>query len=173
MITGILSVEDKDFFGDAYMLYREAKYALPKPILDILEPLNYELYFFGSRSKMPIPTDDKVSDWDFAVDSSKYPVLPEIFKLKQPEDNDYEMYTDGFTFEVWEADIEGYQIQVVKKNSFEWFKSVWDNLDNDFYATYINKRSPQYIGKDGVTQLFSSYASLYSSYLNKSYEDML
>lgn len=174
MITGYLAIEDKSFFGEDYTKYKNASSTLPQPILEVLAPLEYELYFYGSRSKMPIPADDKVSDWDFAVDNSKHPILPLNFKFKNPlEEAPYDMYADGFTFECYEADIEGHKVQIVLKSNFEWFKSVWEDLDEDFYRTYINKRSPQYMSKAGVTQLFSSYASLYSSYLNKSYEDML
>lgn len=173
MITGYIAKNGKGFFGDDFVEYQDASYGLPKPILEVLSPLKYELYFYGSRSKMPIPVEDKVSDWDFAVDSSKHPILPQIFKYNQSEQETYTSYVDGFTFECYEADIDGYKVQIALKSQFEWFKSVWDNLDEDFYKTYINKRSPQYMSKEGVTQLFRSYSTLYDKYLNKSYEDML
>jgi len=105
------------------------------------------------------------SDWDFAVRNSlrveNYLVM-DGWKEKKTE-----AYKDATTFRVYDKEIDGYKIQISLRDKFDAFKSVWNNIPQDFYWKYINKKSKYAMSPDEVSQYISSMAYVYEAGFNK------
>jgi hypothetical protein len=166
MINGLIATNEYTEFGQVFNL---AEYQLPQSILDVVSQLPY-CYFYGSRSKIYIPTDNTDSDWDFAVKSDTSPVLLTNlgFKLKELGG----IYKDGFTFECWEQVVDGHKVQLVLKANLNLFERIWGSITPEFYDRFLNKRSEHYIGKEWVQEWFKMMNNLYNDLLIP-IEDML
>lgn len=131
-----------------------------------------ELYFYGSRSKTLIPVENRDSDWDFAFQNnqkSAEAVVAAGFTLKTT----VYPYQDGNTFECYEKIVDGHKIQLVSKGNLELFKDVWSLISDDFWQTYMNKRSDKYMGKDGVTDLIKHFHRMVETGVHKPLGEML
>ncbi len=139
---------------------------LPRCILDEVNRVNDNVYFYGSRSMMYIPQTNTESDWDFAI-SRKVDSKHLIDLGYERKERDY-IYEDGMSFEVWEKTINDggvdYQIQLVSKHNTSIFTRVWESISPEYWATYINKRSPSYIGKQAVHDFINQLRRVHESY---------
>jgi len=162
MITGTIAVNGT-FWEDHFPAEILVNETLPTFIEEVIETnKEKEFFMFGSRSMVTIRTDDKNSDWDFAVDESAdigYKLLKVGFVQKTDIDN-LNDYLDATTVAVYEKVYEGGKVQVVVKTNLELFKTCWLNIPFQFWSTFINKRSDRYLGKQEVCELFNLLHSI-------------
>jgi len=162
MITGTIAVNGT-FWEDHFPAEILVNETLPTFVEEVIGAnREKEFFMFGSRSMVTIKTDDKNSDWDFAVDVSagiEDNLLKAGFTQKTDIDN-LNDYLDVTTIAVYEKVYEGGKVQVVVKTNLELFKTCWLNITQQFWSTFINKRSDRYLGKQEVCALFNLLHSI-------------
>jgi len=162
MITGIIVIRGI-FWEDHLPAFTVVGKTLPTFIKEVIETnKEKEFFMFGSRSMVTIKTDDKNSDWDFAVDASagiEDSLLRVGFVQKTDIDN-LNDYLDATTVAVYEKIYEEGKVQVVVKHNLELFKTCWLNITQQFWSTFISKRSDRYMGKQEVCALFNLLHSI-------------
>jgi len=162
MITGYVVVNG--YFGtDSTQASHVVEATLPTFFDEVIKTnMEKEFFLFGSRSMVRIEKDDKNSDWDFAVDESvdiEGKLLKVGFIQKTDIDN-LNYYLDATTVAVYEKVYEEGKVQVVVKTNLELFKTCWLNITQQFWSTFINKRSDRYLGKQEVCALFNLLHSI-------------
>jgi len=162
MITGTIATRGI-FWEDHIPAIIVVSEILPTFVEEVInQNKDKEFFMFGSRSMVTIKTDDKSSDWDFAVGASagiEDNLLKVGFVQKTDIDNLNE-YLDATTFSVYEKVYEEGKVQVVVKTNLELFKTCWLNIPFQFWSTFINKRSDRYLGKQEVCELFNLLHSI-------------
>lgn len=154
-------------------------YDLPNSFYEELYPLlekgyggRVEAFCYGSKSKyysapeMPrgefgYPSED--SDVDIAVPDN--PLFENVLMFEGWTKGDKErLYAegDGITISVWNKIISGHNVQISVRHAdiYPYMKYVWDMMSPQFYWKYINKRSPHYMGKEGVSEYLNNQISL-------------
>lgn len=170
-ITGYVKVPSNDFWEPwAKPAIDGLPFAIIAETIGLIIP---ELYFYGSRSKSFIKVDDTNSDWDFAFENNPIAVAELLANGFVRKDLDGYSYADGLTFECYEKEIGGHKVQLVSKGNLEVFKDIWDGIDDGFWQTYICKKSPSYMGKDGVTRLISTFKYMIECAISKPLEDLI
>lgn len=99
----------------------------------------------GSRSKGGFVKD---SDWDYFVPDLQFVIQ----HLKTDGWTELEVlkYQDASTSKVFEKVFGEDKVQVSLRKNFKEMSLAWRQVPSDFYVRFLNKRSPDYIGKDGV-----------------------
>lgn len=130
-----------------------------------------EFFLYGSVSKIPDPnvwdadllepliSFDEESDYDFAVPNTfdAVTLLENTPGFRRLPELDYQ---DDFTIGVFEGKVDDHKVQIGVKSDFLDFKSVWTSIPRDFYWKFLNKRSPKYLGKEGVCTYINQMKSL-------------
>jgi len=162
MITGHVVVNDYfgiDFTKASYIV----EVTLPTFFEEVIKTnMEKEFFLFGSRSMVPIQTGDKERDWDFAVHESLWiedKLLGLGFKKKDKEGAEAD-YIDASTAAVYEKVYEEGTVQIVAKWNLNIFKTCWLNITQQFWSTFIDKRSGSYLGKEEVGALFNLLHSI-------------
>jgi len=162
MITGHIVVRGYfgcDFIGANHVV--EA--TLPTFYNEVIKTnMEKEFFLFGSRSMVPIKKNDKERDWDFAVHESLWiedKLLGLGFKKKDKEGAEAD-YIDASTATVYEKVYEEGTVQIVAKWNLNTFKTCWLNITQQFWSTFIDKRSGSYLGKEEVGALFNLLHSI-------------
>jgi hypothetical protein len=94
------------------------------------------------------PAIDDSTDWDFAVEDTidNRNILTSIGCVEY--DFNDNAYRDALTTSVFYTTTEqGSSIEFILKNDMRAFKKVWDDMDVDFYAMLIWKKSSMYLLK--------------------------
>lgn len=113
-----------------------------------------ELFLYGSTNKIgrweveELLTFDADSDYDFAVqDSAK--TYHELNKLGWQKKDELS-YQDAQTAHIFEGSLDGERVQISLRQDLDKFKEAWGSIDPTFYWKFLNKRSPTFIGREGV-----------------------
>lgn len=113
-----------------------------------------ELFLYGSTSKVgsweveELLTFDADSDYDFAVqDNAK--TYHELNKLGWQKKDELS-YQDAQTVYIFEGSLDGERVQISLRQDLDKFKEAWGSIDPTFYWKFLNKRSPTFIGREGV-----------------------
>jgi hypothetical protein len=115
-------------------------------------------YLYGSVSKTsPFvkETFDENSDYDFAVESNTK--LERALREDGWKEKTELAYQDRFTEKIFEGVFKDYPVQISFKTSLTSFKLMWDTITDDFYWEFMNKRSPAFIGQEGVSKLIDQF----------------
>ena len=113
-----------------------------------------DFFLYGSSSKigvweaMEIENFDENSDYDFAVQDSKV-VHDELIKLGWQKKDELS-YQDAQTVHIFEGQVGGEKVQISLRVNLPRFIEAWKSIDPVFYWTFLNKRSPSFIGRDAV-----------------------
>ena len=113
-----------------------------------------DLYLYGSTSKISgfqaedLTTFDESSDYDFAVQDAKI-THDQLISLGWQK-KDKLSYQDAQTVHIFEGRVDGERVQVSLRVDLPKFKEAWKSIDYDFYWKFLNKRSPTFIGREGV-----------------------
>lgn len=113
-----------------------------------------EFFLYGSSSKIGVfePQEwenfAEDSDFDFAV-QDKAETLDEMLCLGWKKKDELS-YQDAQTAHIFEGEIDGQRVQISLRVDLARFKEAWKSVDPVFYWTFLNKRSPSFIGKDAV-----------------------
>lgn len=114
-----------------------------------------EIYLYGSMSKIIIgelaeqlQTFDEDSDYDFAVQDSAE-VYQELISLGWTKKDELS-YQDAQTEHIFEGELDGERVQISLRRDLEKFKEAWRSVDPEFYWRFLNKRSPTFLGREGV-----------------------
>lgn len=113
-----------------------------------------ELFLYGSTSKIvrgeyeQYQNFDELSDYDFAVHDTKatHDQLISLGWVKKDELS----YQDAQTVHIFEGSVDGERVQVSLRVDLPKFKEAWKSVDAEFYWRFLNKRSPTFIGREGV-----------------------
>lgn len=113
-----------------------------------------DLYLYGSTSKLSsfeareLENFDESSDYDFAVqDSAK--VHDQLISLGWRKKDELS-YQDAQTVHIFEGQVDGERVQISLRVELDKFKEVWESIPAEFYWHFLNKRSPTFIGREGV-----------------------
>ena len=146
---------------------RQEQAAWIKILLSEQFPEVKEFFLYGSVSMIhPFSTSkekfsfDEDSDYDFAAqytEKLKLDLVNKGWELK-----DALSYRDEQTWHVFEGEVAGERVQVSLRDSLASFKYAWNSISPEFYWTYLNKRSENFIGRDGV-KLYLNQIFLLSS----------
>lgn len=91
---------------------------------------------------------DEKSDYDFAVQDST-DVHRELIAIGFTKKDELS-YQDSQTEHILEGEIDGERVQVSLRRDLVKFKEAWRSIDVEFYWRFLNKRSPTFLGRDGV-----------------------
>lgn len=139
---------------------------------DIVSPLD-SIYLYGSVSKVdPEPFEaegmvfDEDSDYDFAVPYERRLELELASRRdwRRLPDLDYQ---DDFTVAIYEGSLGGSKVQLSLRQAYNHFVTAWDAITPEFYWKFLNKRSPTFIGKEGVQLYLNQFYRLLEGYWNK------
>lgn len=117
------------------------------------------VYLFGSVSKIPDEVDlfccpelvysfGETTDYDFAVQYSA-DTLGELIS-KGWEQRPELSYQDKSTVHVFQKELFGQKVQISLREDLDQFREIWASVPKLFYWDFLNKRSPSYIGREGV-----------------------
>jgi hypothetical protein len=145
---------------------REEDAAWIKTLLQEEFPQAGEFFLYGSVSKMTVDWDVPEalqtfaanSDFDYAVQDNARTVNQLRVKGWQPKPES--AYQDKITAEVYEKDFEGHKVQISLKTDLIQFKEIWRSVSPKFYWTFLNKRSPQFLGHENVAQYIDQLVGL-------------
>ena len=134
-----------------------------------------DLYLYGSTSKISgfqaedLTTFDESSDYDFAVQDAKI-THDQLISLGWQK-KDKLSYQDAQTVHIFEGRVDGERVQVSLRQDLPRFKEAWKSIDYEFYWRFLNKRSPTFIGREGVKayldQLFWLLQGVYRAELTR------
>jgi len=111
-------------------------------------------FLYGSRSKVDSFSTyetalPKESDWDYAIEWS--PLIEDRLFLLGWEEKAELAYQDDVTRSIWEREVfPNVKVQIGFKYNLSKFKSIWNNIFDDDYWRFINKRSSEFIGPEAV-----------------------
>lgn len=108
---------------------------------------------------------DEKSDYDFAVQDS-VAVCQELIAIGFTKKDELS-YQDAQTEHIFEGEIDGERVQVSLRRDLVKFKEAWRSIDAEFYWRFLNKRSPTFLGRDGVRMYLDQLFWL----LNGTYRD--
>jgi hypothetical protein len=113
-----------------------------------------DLYLYGSTSKISgfqaedLTNFDESSDYDFAVQDTKI-THDQLISLGWQKKDELS-YQDAQTVHIFEGRVDGERVQVSLRQDLPRFKEAWTSINYEFYWRFLNKRSPTFIGREGV-----------------------
>lgn len=113
----------------------------------------------GSKSKLSY-SETVDSDYDYATECNVFSE-EKLLDLGWKELSDM-AYIDSNTVSIYEKTLEGKLYQISFRHDLKQFKSVWSNIDSHLYRQVFWKKSPTYIGKEGVSKLLDAFYYTYN-----------
>lgn len=95
-----------------------------------------KMFLHGSRSKLPLEKLSPDTDWDYAAQYE-----PEVERLLLKENWEpvaTRDYYDANTIAVYEKG----NTQISLRRDLDLYKRIWNDVDPEFYSTYLWKKSP-------------------------------
>ena len=124
---------------------------------DYFTSKGWNFHLQGSRSKgfFPFTSATSQSDWDYYLDDDQHNRWPAYLHFIDDgwAELDKLSYQDASTTRIFEKTFPDGVVQISLRLNYQVMCEIWDNISDEFYVKYMNKRSPTYLGKVFVKDL--------------------